>query len=358
MVAHHAVALLAHLGVGHGVLGQAHGLAPGQRRPCGWAPRRRCGRTAGRRRCTRARCPARRPTPPQWTFGCGRFRRSGRAGRGTDSAAAHSSSAGAAARGRATARRIRRRPTGRPAAAEAPRRCPRPDCAPVRLQMIVRPAASKASASRLLVEVFPLVPTVMTEPCAHLPRSSSSSDGSIASAIFPGRLAAGRLRHMAQPPGRNGAGRLRKRKPQAHDTHLVALKGRRPRSRSPLRRLDCATTPFEFQAHAPRFFDGDQYSVGAPSPAPPHGLSRLTERRHRLADSHIWHPPRVQPHPKEQRRLLEPARIPAFRYRHCAHLGNSPMRLLAQRRPVRYTKQPLRKKHFCQRGSAGRATHS
>ena len=54
-------------------------------------------------------------------------------------------------------------------------------------------AASKASASKLFVEVFPLVPTVMTEPCAHLPRSSSSSDGSMASAIFPGRLAAGRL---------------------------------------------------------------------------------------------------------------------------------------------------------------------
>ncbi len=64
--------------------------------------------------------------------------------------------------------------------------------APVRLQMMVRPAASKASASRLFVEVFPLVPTVMTEPSAHFPRNSPSSDGSILSAIFPGRLAAGR----------------------------------------------------------------------------------------------------------------------------------------------------------------------
>ena len=165
---------------------------PGHRRPCGWAPRRQCGRTAGRRHCTRARCPARRPTPPQWTFGCGRFRRSGRAGRGTDSAAAHSSSAGGAARGRHNSSHSKT-PHWAAGCCRSAEVMPAARFAPVRLQMIVHPAASKASASRLFVEVFPLVPTVMTEPCAHLPRSSSSSDGSMASAIFPGRLAAGRL---------------------------------------------------------------------------------------------------------------------------------------------------------------------
>ena len=61
--------------------------APGPRpRRTRWrgSPRaRRCGRTAGRRRCTPAPCPATSPARPRCCPGCGRSRPRGPAGRGT-----------------------------------------------------------------------------------------------------------------------------------------------------------------------------------------------------------------------------------------------------------------------------------
>lgn len=73
--------------------------------------------------------------------------------------------------------------------------------APVRLQMIVHPAASKASASRLFVEVFPLVPTVMTEPLRALAAQLVEQRRINGERDLPRQISRRPPRHMTQPPG-------------------------------------------------------------------------------------------------------------------------------------------------------------
>ena len=61
---------------------------------------------------------------------------------------------------------------------------------------------------------------------------------------------------------------------------------------------------------------------------------------------------------RHSRRRHNSAQFGTIHLHRCARKRNSQLQMLAQHRPVRYTKQPLRKKHSRQRGSAGRATHS